>query len=256
MTFSENLYVSQHTSTGTLNYQSSAAADGGLYQVVALVEQDGLPRDEIVLGSYQIAPATKAAPPTSVVATATADGASISWQPPTSDGGRRITGYRLSTSKGFPVWFDAHARSGELPIPSMNPGDSVDVYVQAITSAGPGQDGVGSFVATGTTGPVYEQTFRDLQLPNPSSVARPESIPTATADDIPTNISPPDAPGSVVQPPVVTTPTGPTVPVPNPLPNLPTTGGNSMWPAMLAVPNSTVRVWGGGAPRGAACACA
>ncbi|MFK8025302.1 MAG: hypothetical protein AB8G26_15200 [Ilumatobacter sp.] len=145
------------TASGTISYRSNAAVEGGRHQLVALVEQDGLPRAEVVLATYEVAPATPASAPTAITAVASSEGASVSWEPPTDDGGRQIMAYHVSSDRGFIVAVDGDTRSVELPIPLMAPGETLNVYVRAFTAAGPGESGSATFTATAATEAVFEQ---------------------------------------------------------------------------------------------------
>lgn len=214
----ESLVASGRRS-GTFTYRTNAAAAGGEHQLVALVEQDGLPREEVVLATYVVAPASTAVAPTAVTASATSDGATVSWEPPTDDGGRQITAYHVSSERGFIMAVDADARSAELPIPMMTPGETLEVYVQAFTARGPGITGVGTFEATATTGPMYDQPVQPQSFVVGSDpMTPPDTTPVLGPNSVPTVVDP----GTSVDPPVDPTPDPPVIPTNQ----LPSTGGS------------------------------
>jgi hypothetical protein len=205
---------------GRIRFTPSGAASGGTREVVATVLQNGFTRREIVIGTYTAPDATLAGPPRSLAVSEIAAGAAVSWQPPASNGGRRITSYRITSDIGWsvsvPADLDGNLR-GELPIPAMQPGDTINVYVQARTGLGWGEAAAGSFTATQTTGLQYEQG--EVPSTNRPDLGGGLHDPPDAVDPSPTNPPDPTAP-------TPTAPTGPSDssdPIPTPTPVTPPT---------------------------------
>jgi hypothetical protein len=158
--------------TGSFTFTPSGPMGGEVRELLAVVTQDGMTRDEIVLGTFQAPAAHLATVPRSVVATEVPGGARVTWSPPADPGGRPITAYRLSSTAGWTLTTDADVFSATLPIPAMFPGKSIPVWVQAKTGAGWGDAATAVFSSTQRT---------SLQAtPNVRVESPPTPLPTDT----------------------------------------------------------------------------
>jgi hypothetical protein len=234
--------------SGQIRFTPSGSATGGAREVVANVMQDGFTRREIVIGTYDAPDAQLAGPPRSVSVTEIAAGAQVTWQPPLSNGGRRITSYRVSSDIGWtmsvPADLDGGYR-GELPIPRMQAGQTINVYVQARTGLGWGEATTVSFTSSQNTGPQYlqgevPQTDRldlggglvDPPAPEPSPVD--PVVPVVPPPVVPTPELPnPVAPIPFAPAPPAATPPAPNVPLSGVLPQ--TGSSNGMFASTLAL---------------------
>lgn len=146
------------TISGSMTVHPAGEAAGGDREVIAVITQDGIPREQRVVATYTAPAASPAGAPLAVTATEAAGGAVVTWQPPADDGGREITRYRIRSTTGASVTAPADARTITLPIPAMSPGEVVPVVVQAWTTVGWGTPATTTFTATQTTELAYLDT--------------------------------------------------------------------------------------------------
>lgn len=133
-----------------IGFTPGGSSVGGPREIVAVVLQDGLPREEIVVATYTAPAATKASAPV-VTATEVSGGAEVSWKPP-ANGGREIRSYRVSSGVGEPVVVEADARNARIEIPHLTDGKETIVIVEAFTELGWGEKGWTTFTASQETG--------------------------------------------------------------------------------------------------------
>jgi len=230
--------------SGQMRFTPAGGSRAGTREVFAVVMQEGFRRQEISLGTFQMGPGGPASKPQQVRATEIAGGARVSWQPPADDGGRRITSYRVFSDLGFDVAVDAQDLTVDVPIPAMEPGEEVPIYVEARTGVGWGYSGTTSITSTQTTGWQYKQH----QVPRSSWVDGP-TVPADPTD--PTDPTDPADPADPVDPFGPGGPSGPgaTGAAPStPVGTLARTGSELMatwWWGMLLVLAGSAFVWFG-----------
>ena len=260
----ENAIGTAEGTNGSIRFTPAGGRSGGPRELIATVIQDGFTRTEVVVATFDVGEGRPAGEPGSVAVAEIAAGARVTWVPPVDDGGRRITSYRIYSDAGWGVTADADQRSVEVPIPRMEPGKTVTVYVEARTGLGWGYSSEAAFTATQRTGPQYGQSAvpstdrpglgGGLVAITPGPDPEPPTTPTVPDPTVldPTVLDPigPDP----IEPILSIEPTVPTSPPPlvQPGGQLPRTGSSSMditWLALVLIISGTMVVRGRRRPR-------